>query len=220
MVELKNIVEDIVFDMIDNLDESKKGELDKTQKKEIGAYALNRLKPMYITSNKGFNNIILKNQKDPQFITDIMLRISEGLKIVVKSSILTPSRENLERDRLYYIFPRVYGKIISSRALLPLSEARVTLLIDNYPAEPMFDLWKNPVEILLRDEGIFSFAPKPVSANPPYGKRNFTMTVRIEKMTEKYDKIFGYETAPSLPSDDANELNENVLQLEDIYVPF
>ncbi len=220
MVELKNIVEDMVFDLIDNLDESKKGELDKNKKKEIAAYVLNRLKPMYITSNKGFNNIILKNQKDPQFVADIMLRISEALKIIIKSSIQNPVSESLERDKLYYIFPKIYGKIISSKLMLPVSEASVSLLIDNNTAVPMFELWKNPVEILPRDEGIFSFAPKPLSANPPYGKRNFVMTIRIDKTFDKYDKIFGYETVPSLPSDDENELYENVLQLEDIYVPF
>ena len=84
----------------------------------------------------------------------------------------------------------------------------------------MYELWKNPVEILPRDEGIFSFAPEPVSANPPYQKRNFVFTLKIDNNSEKYDKVFGYETAPALPSEDANEMYENVLQLEDIYVPF
>ncbi|MGA2143022.1 MAG: late competence development ComFB family protein [Brevinematales bacterium] len=219
MVELKNVIEDIVFDMIDGLDEAKKGDLDKNKKKEIAAYVLNRLKPMYITSNKGFNNIILRNQKDPQFVADIMLRISEALKIVVKSSIQQEAVECLEMDKLYYIFPKIYGKIISKN-MLPLSGAQVTLLIDNTPAVPMFELWKNPAEILDRDDGVYSFAPKPITANPPYEKKNFIISVRIEKAGEKYEKILGYEVIPSLPSDDENELYENVLQLEDIYAPF
>ncbi|GEM_PF-1312243 len=220
MVELKNVVEDIVFDMIDSLDESKRGELDKNKKKEIAAYVLNRLKPMYITSNKGFNNIILKNQKDPQFVADIMLRISEALKIVIKSSIQNTVTESLERNKLYYVFPKIYGKIISSKDILPVTEALVLLLIDNIPALPMFELWKNPVEILPRDDGVFSFAPKPIIANPPFEKKNFIVTIKIEKAREMHEKKFGYEVMPSLLSDDNNELIENVLQLEDVYVPF
>ncbi len=220
MVELKNITEDIVFDLIDGLEEARTGSLDKNQRKEMAAYILNRLKPMYITSNKGFNNVILKYQNDPQFVADIMLRIYEALKIVKKSSIIYDASENLEKDRLYYIFPKIYGKIISSKELLPLKEALVSLLIDNNIAQTLFELWKNPAEINPRDEGIFSFAPKPITALPPFEKKNFILSVRIKKNGEIFDKVFSFEARPSLFSEVASELSENVLQLEDIYVPF
>jgi competence protein ComFB len=220
MVELKNIAEDIVFDLIDGLNDTRNGALDKNQRKEIAAFVLNRLKPMYITSNKGFNNVIVKYQKDPQFVADIMLRISEALKIVKKSSINYDISENLKRDRLYYIFPKIYGRIVSSKELLPLDEARVSLFIDNNTAETLFDFWKNPTEISPRDEGIFSFAPKPIIADPPFERKSFILSIRIEKGQEKYDKVFSYDSIPSLPMENYSELSENVLQLEDIYVPF
>ncbi len=220
MVDLKNILEDIVFDLIDNLDEAKKGEINKSKRKEIAAYVLNRIKPMYITSNKGFNNVIVKYQKDPQFVADIILQISEALKIIKKSSIQNYIPESLERDKLYYIFPKIYGKIISLKGLLPVDKAQVSLLVDNKLASTLYELWKNPAEIMPRDEGIFSFAPRPVIAVPPFEKKNFVMTVCIEKNRKKYDKIFSYETEPSLTAEDSSDFYENVLQLEDIYVPF
>lgn len=116
MVELKNIVEDIVFDFIDTTDEVKNGEINKNQKREIVAYVLNRVKPMYITSNKGFTNLIVKYQNDPQFIADIMLQLSEAIKVIKKSYSADEIIEKLDKGIPHYIFPKIYGKVISSKS--------------------------------------------------------------------------------------------------------
>ncbi len=139
MVELKNIVEDIVFDFIDSSDESKSNQINKNQKREIAAFVLNRIKPMYITSNKGFTNLIVKYQNDPQFIADIMLHISEAIKVIKKSYSADEIREKLNKETPYYIFPKIYGKIISSKNMLPIIKAEITLYIDQEIAVNLFE---------------------------------------------------------------------------------
>lgn len=220
MIELKNIVEDIVLDLIDLTDEMKEGKINKNQKREIAAYVLNRVKPMYITSNKGFTNSIVQYQKDPQLVADIMLHISQAVKMVKKTYSTDNLLEELDKEKMYFIFPKIYGKVISSRTMMPVESAEVTLQIDSSPAKNIFGLWKNPTEILPIDDGIFSFAPLPEVATAPYEKRVFTLELIVKVDGKKHNKIFHYETEPELLYNLENDFHENILQLEDIYIAF
>ncbi len=219
MQDLKNIVEDIVIEQIDKLDENKQGEIDINQKKEIAAYVLNRIKPMYITSNKGFTNLISTYRNDPQFITDIIIKINEALKVVKKSN-LKLSKIELEREKLYYVFPKIYGRVLSLKTLTPIQEGMVSLYINEILVESLFQLWKNPTEILPIDNGVYSFAPKPVLAHSPYEKRTFVLKINIQSHENNYEKVFFYDITPSPLTNIKTDFHENVLQIEDIYVPF
>ncbi len=219
MLDIKNLMEDIVIEQIEDLEDSKNGLIDDNQKKEIAAYVLNRIKPLYITSNKGFTNLIATYKNDPQFISDLIFIINEALKIIKKSHN-SISNIKFEREKLYYVFPKIYGKIISLKTLTPLTEGKVSLYINEILIENVFELWKNPTEILPIDEGIFSFAPKPQIANPPYEKRKFTLKLVIESNDKYYDKILFLEITPSYLTNIKTDFHKNVLQIEDIYVPF
>lgn len=222
MIELKNIIEDIVLDLIDGTDEARAGLLNKNQKREIAAFVLNRTKPMYITSNKGFTNSIVTVQKDPQLAADIMMNISQAVKVVRKSYPGDKEADNLieelDKEKMYYIIPKVYGKILSSRNLMPVGNAVVTLNINGQPARNLFGLWKNPTEILPQDEGIFSFAPLPETAEPPYDRKVFALELAIEIDGRRFNKILSYESQPAPLYNLENDFHENILQVEDIYV--
>lgn len=220
MLEIKNIVEDIVFDLMDTSDIVKGYEINKNQKMEVAAYVMNRLKPMYITSNKGFTNSIVKYQNDPQFVADVMLHISEACKVVKKSYTSDIIKDHLDREMPYYIFPKIYGKVISSKDFMPLQNGEIYLFIENILSQSIFELWKNPAELLSRDEGIFSFAPKPYLAKPPLAKKTFTFSIVIKSGEHSFDKTVYYDAAPALLNNIEIDFHENVLQLEDIYVPF
>lgn len=220
LLEIKNIMEDIIIKQIEELEDYKNNGITENQKKEIAAYVLNRVKPMYITSNKGFTNIMGKYLNDPQFMADIMVKISEALKVVMKTAEKDISSIKLEREKLYYIFPKMYGKVISSRTLQPIKYAQVYLYINEILAENIFQLWKNPTEILPIDSGIFSFAPKPLPATPPFEKRSFVFRINIKSEEKEYDKVIFYELQPSHLKEIKTDFHENILQLEDIYVPF
>lgn len=220
MIELKNIVEDIVLDLIDNTDEAKEGNINKNQKREIAAFVLNRVKPMYITSNKGFTNSIVQYQKDPQLLADIMLHISQAVKVVKKTYSSDNLLEELDKEKPYYIFPKIYGKILSSRTLMPVEKAEVTLLINSKAAKNIFGLWKNPTEVLPMDDGVFSFAPLPETATPPYRKNVFHVELIIKVDGKKFSKILSIELQPALLYNLENDFHENILQVEDIYIAY
>ena len=220
MIELKNIMEDIIFGIIDGLDESKSGEIDKNQKKEIAAYTLNRIRPMYITSNKGFTNMITKHENDPQFLADIMIQISQALKVVKKSAIEEKESIEIENDKPFYVFPKLYGKVVSATTMCPVVDVDVSLYIDSKIADSVFQSWNNPVKIKNIDEGIYSFAPKPLVATPPFKAKSFLFNIIVMKNGQKHEKIFPYECTPSIVTSGSLDIFENVLQVEDIYVKF
>lgn len=221
MIELKNIVEDIVLELIDSMDESRSGEINKNQKREIAAYVLNRIRPMYITSNRGFTNLIVKYQNDPQFLADLMTQVNEAKKIIKRSNLDSLDDEvkvDLDKNKLHYILPKIYGKLISTRMMAPVEEAEVALYINHELGVSFFGRWKNPVMLKPRDEGIFSFAPSPILAGSPYQKKVFDIAIKIKKDDKEFEKVFQYETTPSIIDNLSIDFNENILQVEDIYI--
>jgi hypothetical protein len=113
----------------------------------------------------------------------------------------------------------MYGKIISSKDMMPVSVAHVYMYIDDQMAVSLFKSWKNPVYISERDEGIFSFFPMPIEARPPFKKVSFCIKITINSDGADYDKAFSYEVSPVLINNLDINLHENVIQLEDIYIP-
>ncbi|MFN3659736.1 MAG: late competence development ComFB family protein, partial [Brevinematales bacterium] len=82
MTQLKNILEDIVWHRIEEMEEARAGILSPMQKVEMAAYVLNRMRPLYTTSSRGFVYMIQKYENDPQFLADIWVLLSQALKIV------------------------------------------------------------------------------------------------------------------------------------------
>lgn len=310
-MELRNITESILIDFIDNLDDVKNNQINKNQKVELIAYTLNRLKPNYVTSNKGFLNHLVKFKNDPQYFADMMVQVSNGLKLVkqkdtsndqseksdfqllrniteyivvemvdsfenimdnqkfelfayvlnrlnplyitsdnkfpeimskwkndsefikeVKTKIkegliavskLSPAKEKEERLDLtvpYYGFPKILGKIISSVSFMYLESGTITLLINSQATPSRFSDMNNPLEMTPEDKGIFSFAPKPIRAEKVLDKKQFIITLIIQQGDNKYEKIIPYEVESELGDNLHMHFDENIIQIDDIYVPF
>ncbi len=220
MLEVKNIIEDIVMDVILNLDEVKSGDINKSQIIEIASYVLNRTSPLYITSNRGFTSIMSRFRNDPQFLADLLLKVNEALRVVRLTNISSLRKEELDFDTPYYLLPKIYGKIISSRSLLPLESGQVKLLINSEEAKSLYSDWDNPLQIKPDDNGIFTFAPFPVQATAPFSTREFKFKLLITRGELLYEKFLTYSSHPVFLQSLELDFNENILQVEDIYVPF
>ncbi len=220
MLEVKNILEDIVMRVIEENDEYKLGNISWSQKIEAASYILNRMTPMYITSNRGFSNLVAKYENDPQFLADVMIKVEEAVRLVKKNSEVKPDIEDLDRQVPYYLLPKVYGKLISSKTLLPLNGVKVSFYVDNKLAKLVFQDWKNPCRIDADDEGFFSFAPFPVKAEAPFEPKVFQLKLEVQRGDQKEENFVSYESSPSFIQNVDLDFNENVLQLEDIYVSF
>ncbi len=220
MLEVKNIVEDVIMDVIRDLDEVKQGEIKQSQIIEIASYVLNRTHPMYITSNRGFTNMISRYKNDPQFLADIMLLVNDAMKVIRLTNISSVKKKELDYNVPYYVLPKLYGKIISSQTYLPLESADVTLYLDSNVADSLFEDWKNPLNISKQDNGIYTFAPFPVKAQAPFSPRSFTLKIVVKKGEKEFEKTVQYEAVPIILQNMELDFHENVMPLEDIYVPF
>lgn len=220
MLELKNILEDIVLQIVDELDESKIGQLELNQKIELASYALNRLQPMYITSNRGFSHIIKKYKNDPQFLADVMVKVDEGLRVVMRTRISEKASATIESGRHYYLLPRIYGKIISSKTLMYVDKAKVSLYIDGELSRAIYSSWPNPLELSHESEGIYSFAPRPIEANQKEGVHTFQLKIVIENDGKAFEKFAKYAAHSVYIENVELDYNENAMQVEDVYVPF
>lgn len=219
MLEVKNILEDIVMKFLEEDELYKKGEITWNQKIEAASYVLNRMPPMYITSNRGFSNLLTKYENDPQFLADVMVQIEDALKVVQKGSG-NEIELKLDPQTPYYVMPKIYGKLISSKTLLPIECCSLSLYVEGQLTKQVFQDWDNPCQIEAKDEGFFSFAPAPIKAVPPFENKNFQLKLVIEKNGQKEEKFVNYESHPTFIQNMELDFNENILQLEDIYVGF
>ncbi|OHD57288.1 MAG: hypothetical protein A2Y33_04160 [Spirochaetes bacterium GWF1_51_8] len=218
MLELKNILEDIVMDVIDDLDTSQAQEVSESQKTELASYVLNRLKPMYITSDRGFTHIVNKYKNDPQFLADIMMRVNEGLKLVKKTSISVQPVQAYDKTKPYFIFPKISGRVLSSRSVMPVEGASAQLFINGKLAKMEFADWNNPVELKNGDDGTYSFAPAPIPADQPDQTIRFEIKIQVEKEEKSDSKFLSLELKSAYIQNIEIQFKENVLQVEDFYV--
>lgn len=220
MLEVKNIIEDIVMDVILNLDEVKSGDISKSQIIEIASYVLNRTTPMYITSNRGFTSIMSRYKNDPQFLADLLLKVDDALKVIRLTNISSLLKDELDFDTPYYLLPKIYGKIISSRSLLPLRQGEIELFINGNTARSLYADWNNPLELKPDDNGIYTFAPFPEKAQAPFSTREFKLHLLVSSQGQSFEKYLSYSCHPVFLQSMELDFNENILQVEDIYVAF
>lgn len=220
MLELKNIIELIVVELVDQMDEVKSGKIHENQKIELASYVLNRVQPMYITSNKGFTHIMLKYQNDPQFLADLMVKLNEGMNIIRKTKLSGPPAVKLNKGEAYYVFPRIYGRVVSSRTMHYVDDAKVTLYVGADVAKTQYSDWANPLTLTPESEGVFSFSPMPLPAAKPDETKVFELKILIHKEGHHYEKFIPFHALSIAYSGLEGDLAENFIQTEDIYVPF
>lgn len=217
-MELLNIAEEVVRQIITELDETVSGDLDEGQKLELASFVLNRTKPLYFTSNKGFTYLIEQYEHDPQFLADVMVKINEGLKIIQKTSMSSGNLPALKEGASYYFFPRIYGKVLSSRSMMWLEEAKISLFIDGELAEMASGAWPNPLILNAKNHGLYSFFPMPVLAFED-SAHEFKIKIVVEAdcrgvETKKYTSFY---SIPVIVGSGELRWGEDALQIEDIY---
>ncbi len=166
---LRNITEYIVVEIVDNIEG-----ISEVNKFELFSYVLNRLKPLYITSDKKFPEIINRWKNDQEFIKDINNKINEGLIAINKIILSAEKGERLDLNIPYFGFPKIYGKIISSVSFVYLESAKLTLFIDSQIAESLFSDMENPLVLIPEDRGIYLFAPKPIHTEKEFELRSLS----------------------------------------------
>jgi competence protein ComFB len=207
-MELHNTAEDVVFSAIDEICETleKKGNPDKICicdqcRVDAACYALNRIEPHYIVSNRGVVRVEQENTRHQQNIADAVSLVFEALKRVNHNQRPFADHNQARGDGLgikakntpVYNIPTIIGRLFNGQNFSPLSDVSVELWCDGKLVEMKNRNWQNPYRMVSNTAGTFTFWPDSIPAEAADTHSIFEYSVKIEvpgfEILQHYFKI-------------------------------
>ena len=170
-VQLRNYQEDVVLKAIQiALEGRPELAADSAVINDVAAYALNRLPPRYIVSERGFTRLAAEHFDDESLgsMVGILMLVNEGISLVERrrpavGGIAAAKTLSVEEQVMpMHTMPQVFGKIVSSETGAPVHGAEVLLLVNGARAEEARAGWPNPCTVVPGANGYYSFWPAPV----------------------------------------------------------
>ena len=224
-----NLMEDIVKETLEDILKDKKDICQCEQcKMDMLCYALNKIPAKYVVSSRGIIHTEKSKISESQNYIDVYSIVMEAISTVSKTkrhennkiiSIETPLERNYSEKKYYFNFPQIVGRVIDSLTFTPIVDAEVELFYkENNQSVEMFNkTWDNPLRIIDKMEGVFTFWPAPIESEKPECKE-FSFILKIYK--ENYEDL---AKSFSIKIRAINEINkiikkENIFYLDDIYI--
>ena len=144
---------------------------------DVAAYALNRIPPKYITSERGFTREFVQayngNGEESQrlvSIIELITLVNRAVDVVARRRREgTPSRSRARTVLLkdmdlhltyFYNMPHIFGRIVDADSGKPVIAAQATLWINDRVSVPADPGWSNPYTTNEQTKGYFSFWPQ------------------------------------------------------------
>jgi len=179
-MRLKNYNEDLVLDTVKIVLKDRKDiRLTRSFILDVAAYALNRIPPKYITSERGFTREVVQpgngNGDDGEKlinVIELITLINRAVEVVakrrhdiepVKASRTVPSaskEEGAPRLTYYYNMPHIFGRVVDATDGKPVISAEATLWVNDKVSVPAEPGWRNPYMTNEQTRGYFSFWPQ------------------------------------------------------------
>ena len=229
-MEIHNISEDIVYNSVQKIFELLKTDgnpeglcLCEQCKMDTVCYALNRVEPRYVISNRG----IARMEQDwigrQQTEADIASLIYKGIRLVNHNQRPTASHDDTvssEKTSFEPAFdlPTIVGRIFDGETFAPLTEVTIELRCEGEIVPMRNRNWQNPFTLIDKTPGAYSFWPAPVPAEAVNADRVFTFSLKIE--SENYETTSSYFKIPvvsSIQSPYAYSL-DRTFKVPDIYL--
>lgn len=235
MIVLHNTMEDLVISYLEEILDSKKG-ICKCDfcKTDMAAYALNRVRPMYVVSSRGVVHTENFKRKRIQEEIDVYALVAEAVDVVsnMKRHDVDHKASNITRDNCYEIFkkfkeggvyfnfPQIVGRVLDASTIKFISGAKVTLYYENgSKVVPMCNTrWENPLYILPQMEGTFTFWPVPVETKKENIQKDFYFNILVEKDNFSSVRKYFYLRSVSRPLFRKTIGKEDTFYLDDIYL--
>jgi len=190
-MDIRNVMEDSVKAVVEELfvveaEEKRLGYCTCDQcKLDVACYVLNRLKPEYIVSSRGFAYSEKEGLDKVQRRADVMSLVKEGWSKVShaprpSSDHAGPRQTTAGTAGPTYNFPTVMGRAFDGRTFAPLGDGTVRLVQDGADVEMLDPNWQNPFVLAGATGGTFIFWPKPLPAGPGDGERKFIFEIKVE----------------------------------------
>lgn len=189
-MKIRNLIEDEVFRVIDSVceEQEKNGEtrysIGSEQRLDAACYALNRLKPRYVSSGRGQTHTEYEFTTDPQLEIDIVTLVHEGLRRVTeigRSYYSDVQAKANGPDGPAYVFPTMSGRILDATSFEPISDLEVELFLAGERAEMVDSRWPNPCPVGPSLPGNYSFWPAAVPAEEDGEIKVFEFELSVDK---------------------------------------
>ena len=148
-------------------------------------YTLNRIEPNYIVSNRGFDRIDTTSIRGQQMEADITSLIYKGLRLVNHNQRPTAPHDGtqLSPGKIHhplFDIPTISGRIFNGISFEPIVDVEVSLYLDGDLIPMRNSNWQNPFTMIFSTPGIFSFWPRPVTADAPDISREFKFAIKVK----------------------------------------
>lgn len=191
-MEIHNTTEDIVYNSVQTIFESIKTEgnpekicLCEQCKMDTICYALNRIEPRYIVSNRGFTRMEQEGIEKQQIEADVASVIYKGLRLVNHNQRPTSPHNGSAAPgeaapKLAFDIPAIIGRLFDGNTFNPLSDVKVELYCDDELVPMRNSNWQNPYALVTYTPGTYTFWPAPVPAESADIRRTFKYALKIE----------------------------------------
>lgn len=195
-MEIHNTTEDIVFSTLDEICASieKQGNPDKLClceqcRIDAACYALNRITPHYIVSNRGAARIEQVSISRQQKEADVVSMVFEALKRVNHNQRVNHKRpasgnrrapgDAMKQGPVFNI-PTIIGRAFDGSNFSPLAGITVELWREGELVRMKNRNWQNPCTLVANTQGAFTFWPESIPAAAVDVQESFEYSVRIE----------------------------------------
>ncbi len=146
---------------------------------DVAAYALNRIPPKYITSERGFTHELVQpgngNGEDGERllnVIELITLVNRAVEVVARrrrdtrSGAAAPpaagpaSEETPLHLTYFYNMPHIFGRVVDAGDGKPVISAEATLWINDRVSVPAESGWRNPYMTNEQTRGYFSFWPQ------------------------------------------------------------
>jgi len=179
-MRLKNYNEDLVLDTVKIVLKDRK-DLKPTRSflLDVAAYALNRIPPKYITSERGFTREFIQpeggcGEEGERLFTiiELITLVNRAIEVVARrrrdhtprpasrAALAEPLEDVPLHLTYFYNMPHIFGRIVDARDGRPVIAAEATLWINDSVSVPAEPGWQNPYLTNEQTRGYFSFWPQ------------------------------------------------------------
>ncbi|MDR1576514.1 MAG: late competence development ComFB family protein [Treponema sp.] len=207
-MDIHNTTEDIVFSVAQTIfnDIEKEGNpggfcfCDQCRMDTI-CYALNRLEPHYIVSNRGITRIEQDGMQWQQIEADIATLVYKGLRLVNHFQRPTAphdgsSTPDAEKSEPSFDIPTIIGRLFDGVNFAPVSGVTVTLRRDGELVAMRNLNWQNPYTLISNTPGTYTFWPAPIPAEAADLHKTFEYSLKIEG--PDYDPLTHFFKIPAV----------------------
>ncbi|MFN3660827.1 MAG: hypothetical protein ACK4TN_06275, partial [Brevinematales bacterium] len=121
-----------------------------------------------------------------------------------------------EEGKIYYLFPKIYGRVLEGRTMVPIEDGEVSLLLEERLVPSYYAKWYNPYHIKPDEGGWYAFAPLPQEANDTHAKE-FVFAVQVNTFSKRHQYSFSLRVCPKVWKV-GDEVFEEIFEVPDIYI--